>query len=161
MKTFELRRETLVPREREEVFAFFADAGNLEELTPPWLRFEVVTPHPIDLREGARIDYRLKVRGLSLRWTSEITAWRPPELFVDEQVRGPYRRWHHEHRFEEHPEGTAVIDHVRYAVPGGPVLERLVQRFLVGPDVERIFDYRQSRLASLFGGRGATGRSPS
>jgi hypothetical protein len=154
MKTYELHRETLVPRDREEVFAFFADAGNLEELTPPWLRFEVVTPRPVDMREGARIDYRLKVRGLTLRWTSAITAWRPPRLFVDEQERGPYRRWHHEHRFEQRDGGTAVIDHVRYAVPGGPGLERLVQRFLVGPDVERIFDYRQRRLTELFCGGG-------
>lgn len=152
MKTYELHRETVVPREPEEVFAFFSDAGNLEELTPPWLRFEVETPRPIEMRAGTRIDYRLKVRGLPLRWTSEITAWEPPRRFVDEQVRGPYRLWHHEHRFEERPDGTAVLDHVRYAVPGGPGLERLVHRFLVGPDVERIFGYRQRRLQELFGG---------
>lgn len=152
MRVYELRRETVVPRDRQEVFAFFSDAGNLEELTPSWLRFEVLTPRPVEMRVGARIDYRLKVRGLPLGWTSEITAWEPPERFVDEQVRGPYRRWHHEHRFEERPGGTAVLDRVRYAVPGGLLLDRLVHGLLVGPDVERIFDYRQRRLEELFGG---------
>jgi len=151
VRIFELRRKTVVPRGRDQVFAFFADAGNLEVLTPPWLRFEVVTPRAVEMRVGARIDYRLKVRGLSLRWTSEITAWSPPDLFVDEQVRGPYRLWHHEHRFEERPGGTGVIDHVRYAVPGGPGIERFIQRLVVGPDVARIFDYRQRRLGELFG----------
>lgn len=150
MRTYEVQRETVVPRVRRELFAFFSDAGNLEELTPPWLRFEVLSP-PVDMREGTRIDYRLKLRGLPVRWTSEITVWQPPERFVDEQVRGPYRRWRHEHRFEERGEGTTVVDHVRYAVPGGPLLERPVQHFLVGPDVERIFDYRQRRLEELFG----------
>ncbi|MFP3940110.1 MAG: SRPBCC family protein [Acidobacteriota bacterium] len=150
MRTYEIRRETVVPRDRRELFAFFSEAGNLEELTPDWLRFEVVS-EPVEMRRGARIDYRLKLRGVPVRWTSEITLWEPPERFVDEQVRGPYRRWRHEHRFEERPGATAVFDHVRYAVPGGPFLERPVQRFLVGPDVERIFDHRQRRLEELFG----------
>lgn len=151
MKTYQLHRETLVHRDRREVFAFFADAGNLEALTPPWLRFVVLTPQAFDMGPGARIDYRLKIRGFPVRWASDITVWEPPERFVDEQRRGPYRLWHHEHRFEEHPNGTTVIDHVRYAVPGGPLLERLVQRLAVGPDVERIFDYRQERLTQIFG----------
>ena len=151
MKTYQLQRETLVRRDRREVFAFFADAGNLEALTPPWLSFQVLSEQPVDMRPGTRIDYRLKIRGIPVRWASEVIVWEPPERFVDEQRRGPYRLWHHEHRFEERPDGTLVVDHVRYAVPGGPLLERLVQRLAVGPDVERIFDYRQARLEQIFG----------
>ncbi len=151
MRTYELLRETVVPRSRAEVFAFFADAANLELLTPPWLRFTIVSPLPIDMHVGTLIDYALKVRGLPMRWRSEISEWDPPSHFVDDQVRGPYRRWRHEHRFLGSPDGTTkVIDHVRYAVPGGPLLERLVHRLLVGPDVERIFSYRQRRLEELF-----------
>lgn len=155
MKRYRIERRTRVERPRSEVFEFFADAGNLEELTPPWLRFEVATPRPIEMAAGRTIDYRLRVRGVPVRWRSVISVWEPPGRFVDEQVRGPYRRWHHEHRFEDRDGGTEVIDVVDYAVPGGPGLERLVHRLFVGPDVRRIFDYRQERLEEIFGGRGA------
>jgi len=133
---------------RENVFAFFADARNLETLTPGYLRFRLLTPTPIELRIGARIDYRLRVRGLPLRWTSEITDWRPPERFVDEQIHGPYRRWTHEHMFEESDGVTIVRDRVRYTVPGGAVIERLFVR----PDLRRIFKYRRRRLVEIFSG---------
>lgn len=151
MKVHRIERETVVPRSRAEVFEFFADAANLEALTPPWLSFGIVTPRPIEMAEGRFIDYRLNVRGVPMRWRSVISEWEPPVRFVDEQVRGPYRKWRHEHRFEERGDGTAVIDRVDYAVPGGPGIERLVHRFLVGPDVRRIFDYRRERLEELFG----------
>lgn len=151
MRSHRIERETFIARPRPEVFDFFSDAGNLEELTPGFLRFEIVTPRPIEMAAGRIIDYRLRVRGVPLRWRSVIRVWEPPVRFVDEQVRGPYRRWHHEHLFEERDGGTAVIDRVDYAVPGGPGLERLVHRFLVGPDVRRIFDYRQERLGEIFG----------
>ncbi len=137
--------ELLLPLPRDEVFAFFADAGNLEAITPPWLRFRLTTPRPIAMREGARIDYRLRVRGIPLRWTSRIAVWDPPHRFVDVQERGPYRLWRHEHRFEQAPEGTRTIDRVEYRVPGGG----LVDRWLVRPDVERIFAYRKRRLREL------------
>lgn len=154
MESYEIERHTFVAQPRDEVFAFFADAGNLEELTPPWLRFEVETARPIEMAVGRTIDYRLRIRGVPVRWRSVISVWEPPVRFVDEQVRGPYRRWHHEHRFEERDGGTDVVDRVEYAVPGGPGLERLVHRFLVGPDVRKIFDYRQERLEEIFGGPG-------
>jgi ligand-binding SRPBCC domain-containing protein len=142
-----LDSEIWLPRPLEEVFAFFSDAGNLEELTPPWLRFEILTPRPIEMRVGALIDYRLRVRLLPLRWRSEITVWDPPRRFVDEQVRGPYRRWRHEHVFRERDGGTLVEDHVEYAVLGGALVDRL----LVRRDVEKIFAYRRERLADLMG----------
>ena len=151
MKIYRIERETFIPRPRDEVFAFFADAGNLEELTPDLLRFEVVTPGPIEMAPGRHIDYRLEVRGVPIRWRSVISVWEPPVRFVDEQVKGPYRKWHHEHLFEERGGGTVVIDRVDYAVPGGPLAERLVHRLFVGPDVKRIFDYRQERLKEIFG----------
>ena len=146
MRIHEINRSQIVGRPREEVFQFFADATNLERITPPWLRFRTVTPPPIQMNQGMRIDYALRIRGVPLRWTSQITAWEPPLRFVDEQIRGPYRVWVHEHRFEEIAAGTRVIDHVRYAVPGGA----LVQRLLVAPDLERVFDFRRDCLDTWF-----------
>ncbi len=144
-----IETEIVVPRGLDEVFAFFSDAHNLDELTPPWLRFHVLTPRPVPMHVGARIDYRLRIRGLPIRWQSEITAWEPPWRFVDEQRRGPYRLWHHEHLFESVPGGTRIVDRVDYAVAGW-VLEPLVHRVFVRPDVERIFRYRGERLAERF-----------
>lgn len=149
MKTYSLRSELWLPRPRAEVFPFFADAANLQRITPPWLHFQVVTPAPVDMGVGAIIDYRLRVRGFPVRWRSEITCWDPPRRFVDEQRRGPYRRWVHEHTFEDVDGGTLVGDTVDYAVRFGV----LVQRFLVGPDLRRIFVYRKQRLRELLGSR--------
>ena len=148
MKITELRSEQWVPRPLVEVFEFFSDAFNLERLTPPLLRFNVLTSPPIEMREGLLIDYRLRIRGIPVRWRSEITAWEPPFRFVDEQRRGPYRLWWHEHSFEERDGGTVCRDRVRFAVPGG----RLVQKLFVDPDVRKIFAYRGEQLSEIFGG---------
>ncbi len=147
MREFFFRSQLLLPRKRDEVFRFFADAGNLEVLTPPWLRFRVLTPRPITMHSGTLIDYKLHVRGLPLKWRSEITIWEPPMRFVDEQRRGPYRKWIHEHRFDEIGDGTLCTDLVRYSVLGGA----LVNRFLVRRDVEKIFAFRTEQLRKLFG----------
>jgi ligand-binding SRPBCC domain-containing protein len=128
------------------VFPFFSEARNLEQLTPPWLRFSIITPEPILMRVGTIIDYRLRVHGIPLRWRSEIAAWDPPHLFADRQLRGPYRLWHHEHTFAERDAGTDVSDHVRYAVWGGALVDRL----LVRRDVAAIFAYRTKRLQEIF-----------
>lgn len=146
MRIFEHHSETWLPRSRAEVFEFFADAGNLELLTPPWLGFEILTPRPIAMCVGALIDYRLRVHGVPLGWRTEITAWEPPLRFVDEQLRGPYRLWHHTHTFTERDGGTAVHDRVRYSVLGGV----LVQRLLVERDVRTIFAYREQALREIF-----------
>lgn len=135
-----------LPRPRTEVFPFFADARNLERITPPWLSFHVLTPGPIEMRPGTLIDYRLRIRGLPMRWQSEITAWEPERLFRDEQRRGPYRLWRHTHTFEEKDGGTLCGDEVEYAVPGGALINWL----LVRRDVESIFRYRQQALAQIF-----------
>ena len=135
-----------LPRPLEAVFAFFADAGNLETLTPPWLRFEILTPLPITMHAGTIIDYRLRLHGIALRWQSEITAWQPPHRFVDEQRRGPYRKWIHEHTFTWLDGGSEIRDFVRYSVPGG----FLVHQLFVKRDVRQIFAYRFRKLTNLF-----------
>lgn len=134
----------------DEVFGFFAQPANLDELTPPWLRFRLETDPLPAMRVGAFLDYRLRVRGLPLRWRSEITTWEPPVRFVDEQRRGPYRRWHHEHRFRQLDAGTEIADRVEYRVPGG-LLEPILHRWLVAPDLRRIFAFRQRRVLERFG----------
>ncbi len=151
MRTHRLTTELRVAAPLAHVFDFFADAHNLEALTPPWLRFEVLTPTPIEMRVGTQIDYRLRVRGLPIRWQSAITAWDPPFRFVDEQIRGPYQRWHHEHTFAPTDGGTVVRDVVDYRGPGW-LIEPLVDRLFVRPDVERIFAYRRERLVAMYGG---------
>lgn len=131
-----------LPQPLARVFEFFADAANLERITPPWLRFRILTPQPIAMHAGTRIDYRLRLHGIPVRWQSAITVWDPPRRFVDEQRRGPYRVWIHEHDFVERDGGTEVRDMVRYAVPGG----RLIDRLGVRRDVRRIFEYRARSL---------------
>ncbi len=147
MKEFTLHAELWLPRPRDEVFAFFADAHNLQTLTPPWLKFDVLTPAPIAMRPGALIDYRIRVHGLPIRWRTEITAWNPPHHFVDVQLRGPYTLWHHTHTFEEQDGGTLCLDDVRYRPRGGA----LVNWLFVRRDVERIFTFRQEQLRKTFG----------
>jgi ligand-binding SRPBCC domain-containing protein len=139
--------ELWLPRAPDEVFSFFADARNLERLTPPWLEFQILTPAPIAMRAGTLIDYRLRVHRVPVRWQTEITAWQPPFRFVDEQRRGPYRQWIHTHTFVARDGGTLCIDDVRYAVPGG----RVINWLLVRRDVAAIFAYRATVLRALFG----------
>ena len=148
MKVREFKRELWLPRPLAQIFPFFADPANLETLTPSWLKFHVSTMSPPQLRVGALIDYRLRVRGFPMLWQSEITAWEPPFCFIDEQRRGPYRLWQHDHRFIEKDCGTAIIDTVRYAVP----FDFLTHRLLVRPDLDRIFDFREQKLRELFSG---------
>jgi len=148
MRTFNFSSEQWLPKPLEEVFPFFADARNLEQLTPDWLSFTVLTPEPIPMAVGTTIDYRLTWHSVPLRWRSQIAAWDPPHCFVDRQLRGPYRLWHHEHRFEERDGGTNVIDVVEYAVWGGALAVNLGVR----RDIERIFAFRRARLIEIFGG---------
>jgi ligand-binding SRPBCC domain-containing protein len=153
-KGMRLQAVQVLPRCRREVFEFFSDASRLEILTPPWLSFSVRTPAPIQLASGTLIDYRLRLHGVPLRWQSRISVWDPPYRFVDEQTRGPYRHWHHEHIFEEGPEGTICRDLVDYEVFGG----WLADRFLVRRDLAKIFRYRQHKLDELFSVHPFTGQ---
>jgi ligand-binding SRPBCC domain-containing protein len=144
------RLETAVwlPRDIVDVFAFFSDARNLNVITPEWVRFRIKTPMPVAMQPGLLLDYSLRLRGIPVRWQSEITAWDPPHRFVDEQRKGPYRRWVHEHLFQEKDSGTNVIDRVHYAVPGG----RLIHRLFVKGDVTCIFQHRRRKLTEIFQG---------
>jgi ligand-binding SRPBCC domain-containing protein len=131
----------------DEAFEFYADARNLERITPPWLGFQLVASGPIEMRAGALIDYRLKLHGLPVRWRTRIDTWEPPVRFVDVQLRGPYALWEHTHTFEPDGENAVVIgDRVRYALPLGP-LGRIAHEVLVRRDIERIFDFRQHAVA--------------
>jgi ligand-binding SRPBCC domain-containing protein len=146
--TLTLSRETVVPALIEETFAFFADAANLERLTPPWLNFTIRTPMPVTMREGLEIAYQIRLYGLPIPWVSRIDVWEPRRRFVDRQLIGPYRWWHHEHRFEPVDGGTRVIDHVQYV----PRVAWLSRGFVRG-NLERIFTYRQEALKLIFADR--------
>lgn len=146
---YELHKAQWVAQPIDRVFAFFAEAANLEELTPSFLRFQILRA-PRAMEPGARIDYKLHIRGFPVRWKTIIERWNPPHLFVDIQAKGPYKLWHHTHRFIEENGGTRIEDHVRYELPLG-FLGRLVHRFVVKRDVERIFAYRQQRIREIFG----------
>ena len=145
--TFVLHAEQWLACPRGNLFEFVSDAFQLETLTPPLLRFQVVTPPPIVIRSGTLIDYKLRLHGIPIRWQSQISEWEPPARFVDRQTRGPYRQWLHEHRFVEQDGGTLVIDHVDYRAPGGS----LVNRLFVVPDLRKIFGFRMQKLQELFG----------
>jgi ligand-binding SRPBCC domain-containing protein len=145
-----LTREQILPGAPDDVFGFFADAFNLEAITPPWLRFRVVTPGPIRMGPGTLIEYRLRLHGIPIRWLTRIEVWEAGKRFVDVQVRGPYRSWHHTHAFEPHGGGTLVRDTVRYSLPLGP-LGRLAQAAFVRRDLERIFDYRHEEVIRRLG----------
>ncbi len=147
MKEFTLHTELWLPHPRGKVFQFFSDVQNLEAITPPWLNFEVLTPKPVVIQLGTLIDYRIRVHGFPLCWRTEITEWRPPHKFVDVQLNGPYKLWHHTHTFEERDGGTLCLDDVRYCPPGGTLMNWLFVR----RDVERIFQHRQQRLREIFG----------
>jgi ligand-binding SRPBCC domain-containing protein len=151
MDVHTLKRQQRLAGSPEAVFAFFADAANLAAITPPMLEFKTVTPAPIDMREGALIDYRMRVRGVPVKWRTAIREWDPPHRFVDEQLQGPYALWHHTHTFEPVGDGeTLMRDVVRYAIGFGP-LGGLAQRLLVRRDLDAIFDYRAARVPELLG----------
>lgn len=142
--------EQRLPRPPEEVFPFFAEAGNLERLTPEWLHFRVLSQSGA-IGPGTLIRYRLRLHGIPIRWLTRIEEWRPGRRFVDLQLRGPYRYWHHTHEFEPDGDGGSLMrDSVRYAMRAGRLGE-LAQRRLVAGDLERIFEYRRSRVADIFG----------
>ena len=140
-----LHRAAVVPASLEETFAFFADAANLQRLTPPWLRFSILTPLPVEMRVGTVVDYRIWLRGLPIPWRTRIDVWEPGVCFVDRQILGPYLWWRHEHRFEGVSGGTRVVDEVEFRPRAMALTGRFVQR-----DVERIFRYRAEALQRVF-----------
>ena len=145
-KVERLDREIIVPVSLNETFAFFADAANLQRITPPWLHFSILTRMPVEMTAGQEIAYRISLYGLPMPWRSRIDVWEPGVCFVDRQLVGPYRWWRHEHRFEAVAGGgTRVIDHVDYAPRVGWLSGALVRR-----DLQRIFAYRYEVLRRIF-----------
>jgi ligand-binding SRPBCC domain-containing protein len=145
-----LRREQRLPAPPEAVFPFFADAGNLEAITPAWLGFSIVPPRPADVRVGTLIEYRLRLHRVPVSWLTRIEEWVPGERFVDVQLRGPYALWHHTHEFEpDRGGGTLMRDTVRYALPYGPLGE-VARRLFVARDLAAIFDFRTERVRAAF-----------
>jgi ligand-binding SRPBCC domain-containing protein len=140
-----LHFETTVPVSLDEAFAFFADAANLERLTPSWLNFTILTPMPVVMREGTEIAYRIRLYGIPVPWTSRIDVWEPGVRFVDRQLVGPYRWWHHEHRFAPVAGGTLIFDDVEYAPRAAWMSGALVRR-----DLARIFAFRRDALRRIF-----------
>jgi ligand-binding SRPBCC domain-containing protein len=159
MRIYTLQREQWVARPRERLFPFFAQPENLALITPPSLRFRLLTPGPVTMEKGRVIDYTIRVMGLPTRWRTLITRYDPPRCFVDEQVSGPYSFWHHTHRFEQRDGGTLLFDEVQYALPillFGPARD-LLHTLYVRPALEQIFDYRQQVFQEMFDGVRATG----
>lgn len=149
MKTYFLERRQMIPRSRSETFAFFSDAFNLERITPPFLRFRIVTPAPINMEAGTVIEYRLALFGAPIYWQTVIESWNPEELFVDTQTKGPYALWRHTHSFEEKgPLQTLMRDLVEYSIPYG-ALGRIAHGLFVERWLKQIFDYRAAMIARL------------
>lgn len=154
MKVYTLERTQRIARPLGDVFSFFADPRNLDRLTPPWLHFEMRTPPPIEMRIGLPLEYVIRWRGLPIRWLTEIEDWVPGVRFVDRQIRGPYRLWHHTHTFRTEGSATIMHDVVRYALPAGP-LGGAAHSLIVRRDLERIFVFRAERVRELLGNAAA------
>jgi ligand-binding SRPBCC domain-containing protein len=148
--SYRLERSQTVPRPRREVFAFFSDAANLERITPPFVGFEMLTKTPLVIAEGTLIDYKLKLYGVPVRWQTRIVSFVRDVEFVDVQLRGPYRRWHHRHTFTDVPGGTRMDDVVDYEMPLG-VLGSIARSLFVERSLAEIFDYREEVISELFG----------
>jgi ligand-binding SRPBCC domain-containing protein len=144
-----LERSTWIPRPLDEVSRFFSDVGNLERITPPELRFRILTPLPVEIHHGALIDYRLSLFGVPFDWRTEITCWEPPHRFVDTQLSGPYRQWVHLHEFTPERDGTRMRDRVDYMLPLGVL--GLAGQPLVRRQLDRIFDFREAAIRELLG----------
>ena len=150
MPPFVFRAEQFVPRPLNEVFEFFSKAENLQELTPAFLHFRILSVDPAPVRKGTLINYSLRWRIFPIHWTTEIIEWQPPHKFVDVQLKGPYKLWHHEHRFIPEGNGTRIIDEVQYQLPFG-VFGSIAHSLKVKRDVETIFNYRTEAVRRLFG----------
>jgi ligand-binding SRPBCC domain-containing protein len=146
-----LEREQIIQKPREEIFEFFAEAGNLERITPPELKFQIITPSPIEIKKGALIDYTLKLRGIPITWRTEITEWNPPCSFTDTALKSPYKQWIHLHTFETGKRGETIMkDLVRYRLPFEPLGD--LAHFYVKKELKYIFDYRFKTVEEIFNG---------
>jgi len=149
MSTYHLEYEQLVHKPLSEVFQFFSEAQNLQRLTPEFLHFEILTPLPITMGVGTLIDYRIRLAGVPMRWRTRIEEFIPEQRFVDVQLEGPYKKWHHLHEFVAVDGGTLVRDRVTYQLPFGP-LGVAARALVVRHTLRKIFDFRREAIASFF-----------
>src|SRR5262245_18402569 len=149
MKIYQLRSELWLPHPPQRIFPFFSDAFNLNSITPQWLHFQILTPPPVRMQKGTLVDYKLRLHGVPIKWQTEIVEWNPPFRFVDQQRKGPYRKWIHTHLFQEENGGTRIVDLVEYSL-WIPFLCSVVNRILVEPDLKKIFAYRRDKLSDRF-----------
>ena len=149
MKPHTLIKHTEINKPITEVFDFFGKAENLNELTPPDLHFNIITPLPIAMKAGTIIDYKIRLGIIPMKWKTLISAWEPPFRFVDEQLSGPYVTWIHEHKFEYSGQKTKMTDTIQYVAPG-LFLEPIVHNLFIKSKVNQIFEYREKRLKELF-----------
>ncbi len=149
MKTYYFTQQIKIHKTIQEVFEFFSNAENLNRITPPHLEFKILTPQPIQIEPGTTIDYRLRLYKFPIHWKTKITAWEPPYRFVDAQLKGPYKKWIHQHRFQSENDGTIVEDNLEYAIPGG-IAAPFIHWIFVKRDIENIFRFRAGKLDEIF-----------
>lgn len=147
---YQLTDRFIVPAGLDRTWAFFADAGNLPRITPPWLKFRVDTPGPIKLQLDSLIDYTIRWMGVPIHWRTRIIQWQPPTQFIDLQIRGPYRLWHHHHTFQKVNEGTECSDRVIYSLPFPP-LDRMAHALCVRKQLMGIFQFRRQIIGQELG----------
>tara|TARA_Y100000741_G_C18096373_1_gene494961 strand:- start:282 stop:734 length:453 start_codon:yes stop_codon:yes gene_type:complete len=149
MKVYTLKREQIISKNILDVFDFFSRAENLATITPPKMKFKILTPTPIEMKEGALIDYTVRVLGIPIRWRTLITKYQPPDIFIDQQLKGPYSLWHHTHTFEKISQNETLIkDIVVYTIPFG-FIGRIVHFLYIKKDLDKIFNFRKDKIADL------------
>ncbi|MDD9930358.1 MAG: SRPBCC family protein [Candidatus Marinimicrobia bacterium] len=149
MKTYNINSKQVVNRPLGDVFEFFSRPENLEKITPKNLGFKILTPKPLVMKQGAVIDYTIKLFKVPIHWRTLITSYEPSHMFVDEQMKGPYTLWHHTHIFKETEEGVEILDRVVYAIPFG-ILGRILHFLWIKKDLKNIFDYRKKIINQFF-----------
>ena len=157
MRTYHLNRRQALPVDPETAWRFFSNPANLRLITPPWLDFNILSRLPDAIYTGLVITYSIRpLAGIGISWVSEITQVKPPGFFVDEQCRGPFSFWRHQHHLQKIPEGVENKDEVQYRLPAGPI-GILVHSIFVRRKLEAIFDFRHDVCREIFGsGRGGS-----
>jgi ligand-binding SRPBCC domain-containing protein len=148
---FELSDHFIVAAPLSKTWEFFSSAANLPRITPPWMKFRIETPSPIQMRADLLLDYTIRWMGMPIKWRTRIIDWTPMRQFVDLQLRGPYAMWHHQHRFVENREGTECFDRVIYRLPGGPI-GSLFHPILIRRQLIDIFRYRRNAIGECLEG---------
>ena len=148
-KIYTFKKEQFVPSDIDTVFEFFSRPENLEKITPKKMGFNIITPKPIEMKEGSIIDYTVKILGVPMRWRTIISSYKKNEYFVDEQLKGPYSYWHHKHYFEEVDGGVMIIDEITYALPL-EAFRIIVHPLIIEPQLNEIFDFRFQTIQDKF-----------